>query len=241
MPVLRWALRLHKWIAVIVGVQILLWIMGGVVMSAIPIERVRGEHRAPPASIATLPLESVLAPAEAARRAEVVPAKAELRLSPRGPIWMFTPAMGDPVLADARTGARLGPVDAEAARRYARAAYKGPGAPAAATYLARAPQETGKEGPLWRVEFDDPERTALYVSPQSGEVVSRRSNLWRFYDFFWRLHIMDYAEGENFNHPLLIGAALLALGTVISGFVLLWLRLERDLVKWRAARAAQRS
>lgn len=241
MPVLRWALQLHKWIAVIVGVQVLLWVTGGVVMSVIPIERVRGEHHAPAVKPSALPLGDVLSLAEAARRAAIVPSKAELKATPRGPVWLLTPTKGDPVPVDARSGARLAEFDARAAKRYARSAYLGSGAPVRAELLGQVPQETGKDGPLWRVDFDDAERTALYLSPQTGETVSRRSNLWRFYDFFWRLHIMDWTKGENFNHPLLIAAALIALGTVISGFVLLWLRLERDVAKWRALRAAKHS
>lgn len=241
MPVLRWALRLHKWIALIVGVQVLLWVTGGVVMSVIPIERVRGEHHTPPVVASALPLGEVLSLDEAATRAAIIPTKAELRASPRGPVWVLSPAQGDAVAVDAQSGARLDPFDAESAKRYARHSYVGSGKPVRAELLPKAPQETGKEGPLWRVDFDDEERTALYLSPQTGETISRRSNLWRFYDFFWRLHIMDWTKGENFNHPLLIAAALIALGTVISGFVLLWLRLERDVAKWRALRAAKHS
>ena len=41
---LRWTIRVHKWLALIVGIQIILWVTGGVVMSVIPIETVRGEH-----------------------------------------------------------------------------------------------------------------------------------------------------------------------------------------------------
>lgn len=238
MPVLRWALRLHKWIALIVGIQVLLWVTGGLVMSVIPIERVRGEHHAPAEKAAPLPLAEVLTPAEATRRAQVTPSKLELRQTPRGPAWVFTPQKGQSVVLDARSGERLGNFDAVSAMRFARQSYVGAGKPTRAVLLPTAPQETGKEGPLWRVDFNDEERTSLYLSPQTGETVSRRSNLWRFYDFFWRLHIMDWTKGENFNHPLIIGAALLALGTVIAGFVLLWLRLERDLKKWNAVRAA---
>ena len=41
----------------------------------------------------------------------------------------------------------------------------------------------------------------------AGEVVARRSDVWRLYDLFWRIHILDFEAGENFNHPLIIGAA----------------------------------
>lgn len=229
MALLRWAVRLHKWIALVVGIQVLLWVTGGLVMTAIPIERVRGEHHAPPAVSAPLDVAHALSLPAAAYRAGFAPARAELRDTPRGVVWSLTPPKGEPVILDGITGAKLTVIDEAQARRLAGEGYRGQAAPARATYLSAAPQETGKTGPLWRVEFDDTERTALYLSPLTGEVVSRRSGLWRFYDFFWRLHIMDWWNGENFNHPLVIGAAFLTLTIVLSGFVLLWFRLARDL------------
>ena len=39
----------HKWIGIIIGIQIVLWVAGGLVMSAFPIELVRGESASAPA------------------------------------------------------------------------------------------------------------------------------------------------------------------------------------------------
>ncbi|KAH2840574.1 hypothetical protein KXW36_001315, partial [Aspergillus fumigatus] len=38
------ASRTHKWLSLILGLQVLIWMTSGLVMSALPIERVRGEH-----------------------------------------------------------------------------------------------------------------------------------------------------------------------------------------------------
>jgi hypothetical protein len=43
----------------------------------------------------------------------------------------------------------------------------------------------------------------------------------------WALHIMDYRERENFNHPLLIAVTALALVMTIFGLVLLAIRLPQ--------------
>ena len=40
-----------------------------------------------------------------------------------------------------------------------------------------------------RVDFADGEGTRLYISTSTGEVIARRNDVWRFYDFFWMLHI----------------------------------------------------
>ena len=236
---LRWSIQLHKWIALIVGIQVLFWVAGGVVMTAIPIERVRSEHHVAEVRPTPLAVDAVMPLAEVARRAGLRPVEAQLKTTPRGPVWSLKPASGDPIILSATTGRPLNAMAAADARALAQRAYKGDGKTVSATHLAEAPQETGKTGPLWRVDFDDAEGTSFYLSPQTGEVVSRRSNVWRFYDFFWRLHIMDLEEGENFNHPLIIAAGVLTLSIVVTGFILLWIRLARDLKMMRLARAAR--
>ncbi|MEK7729860.1 MAG: hypothetical protein AAB354_15740, partial [candidate division KSB1 bacterium] len=35
---------LHKWLSLFVGLQVLAWVVGGLVMSYFPIEKVRSEH-----------------------------------------------------------------------------------------------------------------------------------------------------------------------------------------------------
>lgn len=63
-----------------------------------------------------------------------------------------------------------------------------------------------------------------------------RTDMWRLFGFFWMLHIMDYKERENFNHPLLISAAGLALITVLAGLVLLIVRVRRSVLVSLVAR-----
>lgn len=236
MNVLKISTQLHKWIALIVGIQVLFWVAGGLVMTAIPIERVRSEHHVAERAPQPLPLEQVLPLAEAARLTGMTPVEAQLRTTPRGPVWTLKPASGAAVTVSAATAQPLAAMTATEARALAQGAYRGDGRTVSADLLPEAPQETGREGPLWRVDFRDAEGTIFYVSPETGEVVTRRSDVWRFYDFFWRLHIMDLENGEDFNHPLLIIATALTLVIVLSGFVLLWIRLARDLKGLRARR-----
>jgi uncharacterized iron-regulated membrane protein len=135
----------------------------------------------------------------------------------------------------------MAPLAETEARFLAGAQYEGDGRPVAARWFEQPPQEAGRPGPLWRVTFDDAEKTSFYVSPDTGEVVSRRSDVWRFYDFFWRLHILDFRDGEDFNHPLIIAAAALSLPMAVTGLIILVIRLTRDWSMWRSrgrARAA---
>jgi hypothetical protein len=128
-------------------------------------------------------------------------------------------------LVEADSGVVLSPLDAAAAQRIAAADYAGTGAVQSAMLLtAEPPIEYRGPLPVWQVTFNDPEGLRIYVSPTTGKVVARRTSTWRVYDFLWSLHIMDYREHEDFNHPLLMAFAAGLLVLTLTGGVLLWRR-----------------
>lgn len=219
-----------------VGLQVLFWVGGGLVMVALPIETVRSEHRVAEQVAVPLALAGLPSLDEIARQAGVAPTQADLHTTPRGPAWTLKPVSGEPVIVSAVTGRPFAPMSADEVWAFAKGAYRGEAEVTGVAYLATAPEETGKTGPLWRVDFADGEKTSFYVSPSTGEVVSRRSGVWRLFDFFWRLHVMDWDDGEDFNHPLIIITTALTLSIVVSGFILLWIRIARDLKGWRASK-----
>lgn len=236
---LRWSTWIHKWLALIVGLQVLGWVLGGLVMTAIPIERVRSEQHVAQFRPDPLPADGLVSHAAAAAALGVTAVEADLRSTLRGPLWVLKDAAGVTHVADARTGRHLPPLPSAEARLLAGVQYEGKGRPVSVRWFAEPPQEAGKPGPLWAVDFDDAEKTRFYLSPETGEVVSRRSNVWRLYDFFWRIHILDFKTGDDFNHPLIIAAAALTLPVAVTGLVLLWIRLSRDIRAWR--RSARRA
>lgn len=132
----RLSTQVHKWMALIVGVQIVFWVGGGLVMTALPIERVRSEHHIAEPRLPPLPAAGLVSPAEAARRAGFAPVEATLKQTLRGPVWVLKPAKGDPVTLSAVTGGPLPPFQAAEATRLAAAAYKGSGKPVSTAYLA---------------------------------------------------------------------------------------------------------
>lgn len=92
----------------------------------------------------------------------------------------------------------------------------------------KAPQELSScHLPVWQLQFDNLWATHLYVSMATGEVVTRRHELWRAFDLFWRLHIMDYDDGADVDNPLLLITALLAFVASLSGFYLAQKRWRR--------------
>jgi len=234
MKTLRWSVRVHKWVALIVGLQILLWIAGGLVMSAIPIEQVRGEHKIATTEPFTLspaevmPLNSLI---DSHQISDVTEAVLGNMLGE--PVWRLKTATGEKILIEARSGVRLDPVNEDLARRVALADYAGRGSLKTLISVSDPASEYGRPGPVWRAEFDDGDATTLYIDPKTAEVRARRSTTWRFYDFFWKLHVMDYDDGADFNHPLLITAAGAALFVAFSGLFLLVIKMRRTLIVWQ--------
>jgi hypothetical protein len=83
------------------------------------------------------------------------------------------------------------------------------------------PLELRRPGGAWMV--GDADDTHVYIG-KAGEVLAVRTNLWRWFDVAWGLHILDPVEREDTHHPFLIFSAALSLVSVLSGFVLLWVR-----------------
>lgn len=239
---LRLSTQLHKWIVLVVGIQVLGWVLGGLIMTAIPIERVRGEHHIadttpPPIDLKRLvPLEKQLALA-----GTTALGSATLKTTPRGPIWVIKSAAGSEGWWNAYTGENVEEITSADARRYGASAYKGPARLVGVDYVEVAPKEALASGPLWRVSFDDAEHTRLYLDAFTGEVVSRRSSIWRFYDFFYQVHIMNFGDSRTYNHPVIITVTAATLIVVLTGFILLWIRVGRDLRGLVARRRTQAS
>ena len=59
------ASRTHKWLAIIIGAQLLLWFASGALMSFLPIDRVHGDHLVDRKAAAPLPRGSTFAPPSA--------------------------------------------------------------------------------------------------------------------------------------------------------------------------------
>ncbi len=210
--------RVHKWAGLFVGLQIILWTAGGLVMSALPLQKVRSEHLIAKPEPQPITAEDVLSPVLAARRAglEDVTA-AQLRRWLGRPVYVLTLARGQKALVDARTAERLSPLSAGLARRVALADYVGRGTISHVALVDKGPVEVRFAGPLWQVRFDRPRGYTVWIDPDDGQVRAHRSALWRIYDFFWMLHIMDYGGRENFNTPWLIAFAASALVFALTG------------------------
>jgi hypothetical protein len=233
----RVAAKLHKWLALGLAVPFLFWFLSGLFFAIAPIERVRSEHMVaepPPAAMTMAEAGAGLQRLHAAGAPAAE--RIEFRRLLGGAVAVVTARGERPRLYDLGSGRQLSPIPAELAQRIAEADHAGEQAAARVTPVMEASTEYRGALPAWRVDFDDGADRALYVAADTGAVAARRSELWRWFDFLWSLHIMDFENHEDFNTPLLVGGAALGLIVIMTGIIMFPSRL--GLTAWLRRRRA---
>lgn len=201
--------------------------MSGLYMTAVHIDIIHGDHFIRVAQPKPLDPREIVSPMAAIAAAAGSGEAVRLAWPLERPVYIVRSDLGER-LVDARTGARLSPPTRDQIRKAAEHWFTGPEQLVHLTLIGRIPGEIrGRQAPLWRADFDGWNKPTLYISPSTGELVSRRHELWRIFDFLWMLHIMDYETRDNVNNWLARGFTWLAFSTVLSGAWLLWFAFPR--------------
>lgn len=214
-----WMRRLHVWVGLVAGLQFLLWMGSGLVMSLLDAEQVHGSATRAAAPAPRAWIAATLAPSQvlSAQRGPVdtlatswLDDRPVYRLAQGKRAWLVDALDGRPVTVDAALALRL-----------AAASYRGAFRAAPPRLLASSMEVRDHAGPVWRVDVQDASATAVYVSAATGDIVAHRNASWRVFDLAWMLHIMDYSGRKDFNHPLVIASAALGVVLVLGGIWLL--------------------
>lgn len=225
MPLARLASFVHKWLALLVGIQIVFWVVSGLFFTIFPIQQIRSENLIRPSQAQTLDTATLASLASLHGDQNALPTKLTIERRPIGQVVIAEFAAAPPILFDGATLQRLSPLSAGQARAVARAHVTLASAPTGATLVTEETAEYRGALPAWRVQFPDG-GLSVYVAQNTGAVTARRSDLWRVYDTLWALHIMDWENHEDFNHPLIIIVTLITLLSVIAGIVLIPYRIR---------------
>jgi hypothetical protein len=81
----------------------------------------------------------------------------------------------------------------------------------------------GRPLPAYAFSLDHPSNTTIYVSTELGQITSVRNSNWRRFDFLWMLHTMDYSSRDHITNWVLRIFSVLGLITIFSGFYLFYL------------------
>jgi len=215
---------LHKWLSILIGLQVLFWFLSGFVMTMLHIDDVHGDHLVKQPEAQNFSLKG-LAPLS---RLPFVDPVSSVRMAHREgqPIYLVSTGKESKAF-DATTGTVLAPLSGADAVKIAHRLLAQPASPRTVTLLTAPTREYRAETPVWKLDYAEPENFSLYISPLTGQVRAVRNLRWRVFDFFWMLHIMDYSERENFNTPWIRALAGLALVLTATGFFLAWQGVRR--------------
>ena len=217
------ARTLHKWLGLLIGLQILIWLATGLYMVVVDIDFIHGDP------LVKNVQDTVLVPDTSepgmARLRSQYPDAIQIGLRPVMGKTLYTLTTADKrYLVDPETGAIKSPLEEETVRQIASYHFAGKSAIIRAALITSNPpmEIQTRRLPLWRVDFDDRFATSFYIDPYNGSLVTRRHQYWRIFDFLWMLHIMDYEDRSDAHNLLLIVAQVTGLAFAISGLWLLF-------------------
>ena len=217
--------RFHRYLSIVVGLQLLLWSASGAFFAWSNIHKVRGEHLMAEPPALSLAIAEIISPGELELPPAIRDDVKQVILHPRIGTWAYevSTSRDESLMFDATTGERLAPISKSQATDVAIADFKGTAQAEQVEYYEQVDSDSeyrGRDLPAYRVHLDDPADTKIWVSALRGTVVTRRNNRWRWFDWFWMLHTMDFQTRDNFNTWWLKAASLLGVTTAVSGFVL---------------------
>lgn len=209
--------KAHRYLGIFIGIQFIMWTVSGLYFSWTDLDEIHGDHfkKEEPVHSAFTDLKSptVLDPG-----LEV--ASVKLQEISGKPFYYIN----NEILMDARSGEKINEITEkqalDIASRYMKADLEVSG-------IERI-TETGKHHeyrerllPAYVVSYKGDENLKAYVGALTGNFNTVRHRDWRWFDFLWMTHTMDYEGRDDFNNLLLRAFSLMGLITVLSGF-LLW-------------------
>lgn len=216
----KYLTRLHRWIGMVLGVQILIWFLSGFFMSFFDIESVRGTHIAEKASF-SLDLKSVKPLSDIGLKRVT---NVALKGTAGGGAVYAVNGDNSTHYIDAETGDKWAGMTEKNIRLAASVYYTGDTMPISVRQLFKTPIEYRGALPVWQVTYGDGPKTRLYLDAQTGELKAVRTWLWRVFDFMWMLHIMDYDDRDDINNWWLWLASFFAALFALSGLALVFHR-----------------
>jgi hypothetical protein len=220
--------KAHRWLGLIVSIQLLMWTASGLFFSIPDITDVRGEQyltQSNSININQQARENIVSISAIINNAKVnLEANETVLLKHRAGRLIYQVEKNPPekkLIFDALTGQPMTYITSTEAISIVSARTELSPTEAVLINEPKIGSEfRGRDLPLFKVTVTKPKKGIVYVDPVTGEIAAIRTKLWRAWDFLWSLHIMDYQERDDFSHWLLRLFSALGVLTVLSGIIL---------------------
>ena len=220
--------KAHRWLGLIVSIQLLMWTASGLFFSIPDITDVRGEQylsQTHSININQLARENIVPISAIIDTAKInLEANETVLLKHRAGRLIYQVEKNAPekkLIFDALTGQPMTYITpTEALSIVVDRTELSPTEAVLINEPKTGSEFRGRDLPLYKVTVTKPKKGIVYVDPVTGEIAAIRTKLWRAWDFLWSLHIMDYQERDDFSQWLLRLFSALGVLTVLSGIVL---------------------
>lgn len=208
--------KAHRYLGIFIGIQFLMWTISGIYFSWTDIDEIHGDH------FKKLPHET-LGFENLAGITTLVP---ELKINSislkeiSGKPYYF---VNNEKLVHARSGKIIDEISEEDARNIAKSYVKNDFKVTSVEKISKVGDHHEYRGgsfPAYVLNYDQTQNLRAYVGATDADFKMVRFRDWRWFDFLWMTHTMDYEGRDDFNNLVLRIFSLMGLITVLSGFVL---------------------
>lgn len=242
--------KTHVWLGLVIVIQVLLWIVGGVAFTLITNRNAGGVaesrflkadsppdeiiHRIPTplpsltvASVRVMPwqvpelLRQSKTAADTAQFEEVTLLAHGLDAKPA--YLVRTRGELYPRIVSAESGLAFPRLTEDGAKEIARRDYDGPGDVRDVEWITGQYQKGYDyfgELPVYRVNFTNWKHTRIYISPVTGQILARRNIHKGVFDAFYGVHVFSYVNWSRIGNPGIVVSGILTLFAVVSGTLL---------------------
>lgn len=222
----------HRWMGFILGIQFLLWTVGGLYFSWSDMDEVKDDYQ----KAHIHPIESDIKltnPQDIIQKIKLIDTinyLFDIRLIQvlGKPVYQIFYSKKDDrgekvQLANAETGELRPSLDNLEAVEIAKNNFSDGSEVKLIEFLSNTDKHheyRGQPLPAYAITFNNSLNTTVYVAIELGTVQKFRNNKWRIFDFLWMLHTMDYEGRDNISNWLLRVFSIFGLLSITSGFIL---------------------
>ena len=217
--------KLHKWLSLLVGLQLLIWLGTGIYFNLMDHQKASGNQFRQEPAVAQVDTTRLIEPQLVLAKSKQAVSLKQISLVAQ-PYYLLTHTKGlyshfknEYSLVDAYTGEPV-VIGELMAADLAQSSYKGEGVVNSVIKLSPPYDDIPREqNEVWQVNFVDEVNTSVYIDAGSGRIIKHSNDDTRFVDIFFMLHFMDYGTEGSFNNVQIIIFALFALFFALTGFI----------------------
>ena len=213
----KWIRKSHRYLGIFLGIQFLMWTISGMYFSWTDIDEIHGDQFKKQEQ-KQMVFSDLLGTGQL-NSMQPIQSLELLEIAEEPYYWI-----NEAKLYNAKTGEGKEGITKEEAQEVAQR-YMLPELKIAAIKrieeVGNHHEYRGRPLPAYEISYETPQNLKAYVAVENGAFQTVRHRDWRWFDFLWITHTMDYQGRDNFNTIVLRAFSLLGLITVLSGF-LLW-------------------